>query len=617
MTVLSVYQWDGQPIISTDRSKVQALAPRERTVLAKGARFYTRYRSGRRLAVFDTPIEMIGERVGFLRILFDLSEFEQNTRVAIWMICGGLSLILIVMVLSLNLMLSHSVLQPVQELQSAIRKLRQGNLGEQVPVVTLDEIGEMAAAFNDMSARLKDQHQRVVDSGRARDVSAEQLAESNRKLERLNADLESRVDERTRQLRISFEKLQEEIAERERASREKKVLEERLARSRKMEALGLLAGGVAHDLNNVLSGIVSYPDLLLMELPEPSRLRRPIETMRASGQKAAAIVQDLLTLARRGVTNTAVVNLNDDVIQDYLDSPEHQKLLAFHPLVQVEVRLADDLLNIRGSSIHLRKTVMNLVSNAAEAQPHGGKICISTENRYVETPIGGYDQVDEGDYVFLQVSDVGDGIAPEDMDRIFEPFYTKKKMGRSGTGLGMAVVWGTVQDHRGYINLVSEPGEGTTFELYFPATREKRAARGETVPLVQYTGEGESILVIDDVAEQREIASTLLEKLNYRVSAVESGEKALAYLHDRRVDLLVLDMIMAPGMDGLETYRCVKEILPTQKAIIASGFAESGRVRKAQAMGAGAYIRKPYTLEKIGLAVRDELQRPFSSAHGS
>jgi two-component system cell cycle sensor histidine kinase/response regulator CckA len=397
-----------------------------------------------------------------------------------------------------------------------------------------------------------------------------------------------------------------DISERLKVQQEREALQEQLARSKKMEALGLLAGGVAHDLNNVLSGIVSYPDLLLLDMDESSPLYKPISSIRQSGQKAAAIVQDLLTLARRGVVSAEVLNLNT-LIQEYLISPEHKTLMTFHQAVQVYTNLEADRPNIGGSEVHLKKTVMNLVSNAAEAQPKGGTISITTRIRYLDRPIKGYDRVAEGEYVIMSVSDQGEGIAAVDLPRIFEPFYTKKVMGRSGTGLGMAVVWGTVQDHRGYIDVQSIPGQGTTFSLYFPTTTMNVQAHNAPLPLESITGQGQTVLVVDDVSEQREMAVSLLTRLNYQASAVSSGEAAIAFLHNHDVDLLVLDMIMDPGMDGLDTYQAICVSRPGQKAIIASGFAETERVRKALDLGAGPYVKKPYTIEKVGLAIRQAL----------
>ncbi len=206
-----------------------------------------------------------------------------------------------------------------------------------------------------------------------------------------------------------------------------------------MEALGELSGCVAHDLNNILTGIVSYPELLLLKLPDDSHLRRPIQTIKQSGEKAAAIVQDMLTLARRSVMVKEVVKL-DLVIQEYLGSPEHDKLKIHHPDVTFSYRGGDDLCNIKGSPVHLFKSLMNLVSNAAESMPDGGTALIEVENRYVDRPIKGYETVEEGDYVVLSVSDAGVGIAPEDQNRIFEPFYTQKngpQRQRIGYGCGL------------------------------------------------------------------------------------------------------------------------------------------------------------------------------------
>ena len=379
-----------------------------------------------------------------------------------------------------------------------------------------------------------------------------------------------------------------------------------LLQAEKMEAVATLAGGVAHDLNNVLSGLVSYPDLLLMDLPEDSPMREPIETIQNSGQKAAAIVQDLLTLARSGVPVYEALDLNT-IIKNYLVSPELKKLKKYHESVDIETRLDSSLLNIMGSSIHLSKTVMNLVSNAAEAMPDGGKVVIRTENQYIDRPIEGYDEVKEGDYVLLTVSDSGIGIEQQEIKSIFEPFYTKKVMGRSGTGLGMAVVWGTIKDHDGYINVESSQGIGTTVKLLFPATKERKLKAIKKKNAENHGGKGEKILVVDDVKEQREIASKILSHLNYDVVTVASGEEAVQYIASQSVDLIVLDMIMDPGIDGLETYKQIVAINPDQKTIIVSGFSETEKVKEAQKLGAGDYIKKPYSVEKIDKAIKHAL----------
>jgi nitrogen-specific signal transduction histidine kinase/CheY-like chemotaxis protein len=391
------------------------------------------------------------------------------------------------------------------------------------------------------------------------------------------------------------------------AEEELKEGQKKIVRLQKMESLGLLAGGVAHDLNNVLSGIVSYPELLLLDLPEDSRLRKPIEIMEKSGHRAVAIVQDLLTVARGVATMKEPLNLND-IIRDYLNSPEFHKLTEYHAAVTLKTHLDTDLLNILGSPVHTRKVVMNLVSNAAEAIKGSGTIVVSTVNRYVDRPLKGYDDVRTGEYAVLAVIDDGLGISSEDLERIFEPFYTKKVMGRSGTGLGLAVVWNVVQDHQGYIDVQSNEN-GTIFELFFPITRDAIADSKLSLPIEYYKGAGETILVIDDVAIQREIACDMLRVLGYKPTAVSSGEEAVKYLQVHTVDLILLDMVMDPVINGRETYERVIKIHPNQKAIITSGFAETDELRKAQRLGAGLFVKKPLTLEKIGFAIKEELKQ--------
>jgi len=385
-------------------------------------------------------------------------------------------------------------------------------------------------------------------------------------------------------------------------SRERR-LEAQLQRAQKMEAIGALAGGVAHDLNNILAATVGYPELLLMDLAEDSPLRGPLEAIQHSGQKASVIVQDLLTMARRGISANDLLNLNT-IVGEYRSGSEYRQLQQQHRDMRLDVRLERDLLNMRGSTVHLSKTLMNLVSNAAEAMPRGGTIGISTENRYVDYSIGNYDAVPEGDYVVLTVTDQGTGIATDDLERIFEPFFSRKKMGQSGTGLGMAVVYGTVKDHRGFIDVASDVGRGTTFTLYFPATREELQETALPPSLDMLKGRGDTVLVVDDIAAQRRITADMLKRLGYRVDTAASGEEAVECVKKAPPDLLVLDMIMEPGIDGLETYRRILKINPGQKGIITSGFSETKRVRAAEDLGIGAYLKKPFTIRGLAEALK-------------
>ena len=390
---------------------------------------------------------------------------------------------------------------------------------------------------------------------------------------------------------------------------DRKFLESQLIQAQKMEVVGNLASGIAHDLNNILSGLVSYPDLLLLQIPEDDPLHQKITTIQKSGKKAAAIVQDLLTLARRSVEVNDICNLND-IILDYLASIEGRELTERYTTTVLVTKLQHDLKSIRGSDVHLSKMIMNVCFNALEAMSAGGELVITTANVYENGDSRDHSnkRIPEGEYVMMTISDQGIGIPQGDLQRIFEPFYTRKSMGRSGSGLGMTIIWATVRDHGGYIDITSREGEGTTLNIYLPVTTAEGKTRAKEIDLADYRGT-ESILVVDDVPEQLELASNMLMELGYTVQTAMSGERAIAMLKKQPVDLLLLDMIMPEGMDGLETYQQIITFLPNQKAVIVSGFTESDRVQHIQTIGAGAFVAKPYSMENLAIAVRDELDR--------
>ncbi|MBU1232590.1 MAG: response regulator [Proteobacteria bacterium] len=385
---------------------------------------------------------------------------------------------------------------------------------------------------------------------------------------------------------------------------EGKKLEKQLNRAQKMEAIGLMASGVAHDLNNILAGIISYPELLLLELPQSSELREPLEAIQASGKRAATVVADLLTVAR-GAASTREPHDINILIEEYLNSPECKKLKSLYTGVECVQQIDAEHSIIDCSPMHIKKTIMNLTTNAAEAVGEKGSILISTCNQFVNKLESDELHIDPGDYVVLNVQDNGPGIAARDLEHIFEPFYTRKVMGRSGTGIGLAVVWNTVQDHNGKI-FVESSEQGTCFRLYFPVIQ-KDAALPEKVGDTTPTGNNEYILVVDDEPQLRDIASKILITLGYQTESVCSGELALKFLEEHQVDLIIIDMLMEPGMNGRQTYEKILAMYPDQKAIIASGFSESDEVKAALRLGVGGFIKKPYSRDQLGRVVGDVL----------
>ena len=407
---------------------------------------------------------------------------------------------------------------------------------------------------------------------------------------------------RGRRIRINAVR---DLTEQKKAENERQAMEDKLRRSQKMESLGLMAGGVAHDLNNILSGIVNYPELMLMNLSEDSPMRVPLKAIRDSGRSAAAVVDDLLSLAR-GVSTVRENNNLNAIVTAYLDSPEFHNLKSSYSTVLFRTELDPDLLNISCSTIHIKKCVMNLVTNAAEAIRDKGEIVVSTRNEYSEGSLPGFPEMQKGEYAVLTVSDTGTGIPEESLERIFEPFYSRKVVGRSGTGLGLALAWSTVQDHQGAIT-VESGGSGTVFELYFPANRQGMAVSEEIADLKRYRGQGQMVLVVDDDEQQRVLARQILEHLGYLAETAASGEEAVEWLKRQESALVILDMVMDPGINGCETYRQIIEIHPGQRAIITSGYSESTEVQRAMALGVRRFIKKPYAIGTIAAAIHDTL----------
>jgi len=396
-----------------------------------------------------------------------------------------------------------------------------------------------------------------------------------------------------------------EITDRRKAAEQERELRGRLEKAERMESLGILAGGVAHDLNNMLGPLVGYPDLLLGKLPSDSPLRRCIESMKRSATSAADVIQDLLTLARRGRYEMSPLDLNE-VIEAYLNSPAGRELAASRPDVSISMALDDAVAAVNGSFPHLSKMVMNLVINAFDAIEAAGRITIGTEHRSLQMLDSGYRRIEPGEYVVLRVRDTGRGIAEADVEKIFEPYYSRKEVGRSGTGLGLSVVYGVVKDHQGYYDVFSEPDKGTEFVIYLPVSATPAVIRTDSGSV---SGGHESILVVDDNRAQRDMAAELLSGLGYNVTVAVNGHDAVEQIERRAVDLVVIDMIMEDDFDGLDTYRAMVRIRPGQRAVIVSGFSSTDRVSEMQELGAGAYVRKPYSLESLGRAVRAELDR--------
>lgn len=383
-------------------------------------------------------------------------------------------------------------------------------------------------------------------------------------------------------------------------------MQEELTNAQRMESIGLMAGSVAHDLNNILTAIVTFPELLLLKMESGEKYREDIDRIRKAGKQAADVVSDLLTVARGATSKKEPSNLND-IIQDYRESLDFTQFTQDNQQASIHFQLDPQLAHIEASSVHLTKTIMNLVVNGVEATNSSGMITVSTENCCLQKMKLSYEDIPAGTYVILSIKDSGPGIDKNDLPRLFEPFFSRKKLGRSGTGLGLTVVWNTIRDHRGYIDITSGT-DGSCFNLYFPVCKQSVQLPPHCAFSPPPIGQGEKVLVVDDETSQLDLTSALLKRLGYSPMTVTTGEAALELLKREHVDLLLLDLWMDPGLNGYETYQKALEIHPDQKAILASGYFRQEDRDAAKSLGLQQQLTKPYSIQNLAYALREEIE---------
>jgi len=412
----------------------------------------------------------------------------------------------------------------------------------------------------------------------------------------------------------------QDITERKMAAELEKELRERLDRAARMESLGVLVGGVAHDLNNILGPIVALPDMVSeyiarngnAEDREHGNAIKAMQAIKASGQRAAAVVNDLVVMGRRGQFQKAPVNMNL-VVDQALNTRELQSLLAKRPQVTVIRQLSTEQLWSLGSEVRLLRVIVNLVGNAIESIAGRGDVTIRTARKVFTEPYAGFEIVPAGDYALIEIRDTGCGIDAKTFVRMFEPFFsTKTPSERSGSGLGLSVVSGLIKDHAGFLDVKSVEGEGTSFVVFLSAMAAANVpAELRNTPLP--TGH-ERILVVDDDPGQQTLSLLQLNKLGYITTVVSGGEEAVALFEAASkavkpapFDLVMADMIMK-GIDGLATCRKIISLYPKQKMIIASGHALDEHAKQTNEMGID-WLAKPYTTADLARSVRSRLDR--------
>jgi two-component system cell cycle sensor histidine kinase/response regulator CckA len=385
---------------------------------------------------------------------------------------------------------------------------------------------------------------------------------------------------------------------------ESKRLQEQLIHSQKMEAIGTLAGGIAHDVNNLLQIVLGQADMILLQKGMDERLAKSVEAIRRAARNGAELVKRILAFSRQAETETRPVSLSDEVRR------VGELLRRTIPrMINIEMALVEDVRMIQADPSQLEQILLNLAVNATDAMPDGGRLILETRNETIrEEYCRIHPEAKPGKYVLLTVSDTGQGMEKQVSDRIFEPFFTTKQPGE-GTGLGLSMVFGIVKSHRGHINCYSEPGVGTTFKIYFPVAQVDMAlAIQDTIEMPP--GGIETLLLVDDEEAVRTLGAEMLESAGYTVLTAANGREGLKVYGQNKdqISLVILDLVM-PEMSGR---KCLEELLkmdPTAKVLIASGYAANGPAKETRESGAAGFISKPFDLKQILLAVRRSLDR--------
>ncbi len=382
----------------------------------------------------------------------------------------------------------------------------------------------------------------------------------------------------------------------------RKALQKQLQQAQKMEAIGTLAGGIAHDFNNLLQVVLGYSELVLAHQDLPNYLRDDLGKILLAGRNGADLVQRLLTFSRKTDIKPLDLDLNQRINQT-------EKFLqrTIPKMIDIELIQAEDLSRIHADPTQIDQVLMNLAVNARDAMPEGGKLVIETTDVLIDEDYARLHlEAKPGRYVRLSVSDTGSGMDKVIKEHIFEPFYTTKAPGQ-GTGLGLAMVFGIVKQHQGFINCYSEVGRGTTFKIYFPAIGQEIEQDVSTTQQMPAFGT-ETILLADDEELIRDLGKRILERSGYTVLTAANGIEALdLYNRERqKISLVILDLIM-PEMGGRQCLRELLKIDPNARVLIASGFAANERTKEAIEPGARGFIGKPYDMKGMLKAVRNVL----------
>ncbi|MEA5113847.1 MAG: ATP-binding protein [Geobacteraceae bacterium] len=494
------------------------------------------------LVFTDNPEQNIEQFIGYVTVVLDTSLMDKAFHVLL-LKSILMSMAFLVITLAVAFFFAKSITRPLNSLKERVYAIGAGKETTRMPIETDDEIGELARAFNDMAEAL-----------RMREAEKEHLAAQ-------------------------------------------------LQHAQKMEAIGQLAGGVAHDFNNILCAIIGFGALLDMSMQKGDPSRRHLEQILSAADRATSLVQGLLAFSRKQIINPKAVDLND-VVRNI----EKMITRLISEDIELIIRLAEKKLYVFVDTSQIDQVMLNLVTNARDAMPNGGTLCIETDNTLPNSEIEAVaDALPGTRYALLTITDTGTGIENETREKIFEPFFTTKEVGK-GTGLGLSMAYGIVRQHNGHITLTSEIGKGTAFRIYLPlASYESLPSHLVESPITPVSG-SETLLMVEDNQEVRNLNRLVLETFGYRVIEAVDGEEAVIRFneHSDEIDMVVMDVVM-PKMNGREAYVEISKNRPGMKVLFISGYAPDFIESKGIATEGFNFINKPVAPMDLLKTIREIL----------
>lgn len=566
----------------------ESLSKEQTRLLDQSSVFLKEIQGSKNIVAYLNSIKVIGEQVGYIKIYYDVYPVKHHIAEIVIIFLFLFLLLTILILLLFNVSFSRFIVKPVLKLKQAMGKVEKGKLGIQVDLGSKDEIGEIGDAFNKMSEILFQNHIALKNAMEKEANDALELAEANDALKNLNASLEDIVKQRTSDLLKANTSLKKEMEEKEK-------MQESLLRIQKLESIGLLAGGIAHDFNNILGVIVGNLSLARASLKKEDKIAKYLIDTEKSCFRARDLTNQLLTFSKGGAPVKQLISMAEFIKESVI-------FVLRGSNVGYDLSIDPDLFHAKIDKGQINQVINNIMINALHAMDDGGTITVKAENFIMHS-----DNISiplmPGNYIKISIKDQGEGIARENLERIFDPYFTTKQ---NGNGLGLATVHSIVKRHGGYIGVQSEKAKGTTFYIYLPASKEKldeTASEIEKSQDIPIKG-NKKILIMDDEEMIREVVGDMLIHMGYKVDFAEDGVEACRKYREsmerqEKFDVAIMDLTIPGGMGGKQAVKEILKIDPKAKIVVSSGYSNDPVMADYKSYGFSGVIVKPFKMKEL------------------